>query len=218
MKKRTAYIKLVSKNIFHQCTRVLATVLGVISLCVLFACAPGSASDQLEEGLAGGAGTESTASAVAITWTPETDCSACHQTENESTVNPAYDSSLHAAMACIDCHDDTEGLSRAHEGATTADRMPMRLKRTAIDEASCVECHVQDEAFLEKTAKTPLVDAEGTAVNPHNLFSAAHAEITCGDCHKMHSDSSERMGRAQKLCQTCHHSGVYECYTCHEQK
>lgn len=182
---------------------------------MLFACAPNTSAEQTSDEPSSGSTTE----AVVISWTPETECSACHVNEHESMENAASDSFLHADMTCGECHDDVDGLAKTHDGVTTADRVPMRLKKTMVDENLCISCHPQDEAFLAESAGTPLVDVRGTEVNPHELpQDVSHEEITCSDCHKMHGDAADRGDRAQKLCQSCHHSGVFECYTCHEQK
>lgn len=206
---------LVSKRTHRLRIGILVAVIGVFSLCLLYACAPNTASEEPADTASSG----DTGEAVAISWTTETECGTCHLNEHESMENSASDSFLHANMSCVECHDDTDGLTKVHDGVTTADRVPMRLKRTGVDENLCISCHPQDEAFLAQTASTPLVDGRGTEVNPHELPQvASHEEITCSDCHKMHGDAADRADRAQKLCQSCHHSGVFECYTCHEQK
>lgn len=125
--------------------------------------------------------------------------------------------SMHPASGCVDCHDDEATLSATHEGKTTADLAPKRLKKTAVAEQTCEACHSRDDIKSRAAQSTVLTDVNGTTVNPHDLpVHDSHSEIVCSDCHKVHADASELAEDAQQLCQSCHHSGVYECYTCHE--
>ena len=88
-----------------------------------------------------------------------------------------------------------------------------------MDEATCLTdvCHGSYEALAEKTASsTILTDNDGTTVNPHDMpVNEDHETIDCGSCHDMHA-SDDIAKTAQKACQSCHHMGTYECYTCHE--
>lgn len=53
------------------------------------------------------------------------------------------------------------------------------------------------------------VDSEGTTVNPYQLPAGEkHADTSCMDCHKAHASGGVEE-HAQKLCRTCHHTGVY---------
>ncbi len=179
----------------------------------LYACAPQAAP---QEGKADG-GKAAQTEPVAIDWSPTADCAVCHVTEAESATDAACDASQHADMTCIECHTDESQLATMHEGKTTGDRMPMRLKKTTVDKSLCTPCHDQATIAAASADCTVLTDVNGKTVNPHELpGDKSHAEITCSDCHEMHSDATERTEDAQKLCRTCHHSDVYECYTCHE--
>jgi predicted CXXCH cytochrome family protein len=209
------------RRIKRKATVVVLTLLFAALALLLLACSPRSASNT---GANNQSETEQSAegdipSVVSIQWSPETDCGVCHGTEAESATDSSCDAYLHATMSCVECHDNTDRLSTMHEGVTTADRIPTRLKQTAVTEETCVECHAADEAHLEATATKALTDVNGTGVNPHNLpvtETDSHAQIICSDCHEMHSSAAKRAEKATKLCQSCHHSGVYECYTCHE--
>jgi predicted CXXCH cytochrome family protein len=203
------------KETKRKATAVLLTLLFVVLALLLLACSPRSTAktsvnDQNE--------TEQQ-NVISIQWSPETDCGACHIVEAESAANPSCDAYLHTTTSCVDCHDNTNKLKTMHEDVTTADRMPTRLKQTTVTEETCVGCHALDEAHIEATATEALVDINETKVNPHNLPATetdSHAEIICSDCHEMHDSAAKRVEKATKLCQSCHHSGVYECYTCHE--
>ena len=52
-------------------------------------------------------------------------------------------------------------------------------------------------------------------VNPHDLPEGAdHAKIDCLDCHTAHK-AQEASETALNTCTGCHHTGVFECGTCH---
>lgn len=181
---------------------------------LLYSCAPQSSSNEQGEG---NSQPQASTEPVAIQWSPETDCSLCHRTEAQSETDSACDASLHATMTCINCHTDETQLAKMHEGATTADRAPTRLKKTGIDKEGCLSCHTQADIAQTSAASTILTDVNGLTVNPHDIpDTPSHTEITCSDCHEMHSDASGRTEDAQKLCRSCHHQDVYECYTCHQ--
>lgn len=183
-------------------------------LVVSAACSPQPATST--------AGTDDSAAssaegAVAVEWSPEADCATCHAIEEASRTDSSCVASLHAATNCIDCHADVEGLAKQHEGATSADKMPKKLKRTAVDQDKCLTCHGSYEELAEKTASYQgLADEHGTVANPHALpENDDHAEIVCGDCHKMRAGDSDAGQDATNTCLSCHHEGVFECGTCH---
>lgn len=94
--------------------------------------------------------------------------------------------------------------------------MPSKLRKSSIDEAICFSCHDSYESLAAKTTEvTVLTDSAGTTVNPHALpASDDHDRLTCIDCHSMHgAEGADAL--AQNACVTCHHTGVYECGTCH---
>ncbi|WP_139652409.1 cytochrome c3 family protein [Raoultibacter phocaeensis] len=162
---------------------------------------------------------ENPVSAVAFTWSPDSDCAMCHAIESESMQDSAYPAALHEQEAadCPTCHADDSKLSVAHEGVLPDSEMPQRLKSTAVPEQLCLDCH-DDVAVLAQATedRAALIDSEGTVVNPHELSeSEDHEGVSCSDCHKMHSsDPVEEI--AIGACLSCHHEGVFECYTCHE--
>lgn len=130
----------------------------------------------------------------------------------------ACEASAHASMTCIDCHTDEDALAAAHSDATSASKMPTKLKQTEVENSLCLSCH---EGTLENLVSATegiasVTDSKGTAVNPHSVLSSEqHAGILCGDCHSMHSDKGIEES-AHDECISCHHADVFQCYTCHD--
>lgn len=187
---------------------------GVIcAIAALVACAPQQAAPSAQEPQ------EQEAASITVSWTPESDCATCHQTQG-STME-AIPCSLEGGegSACVQCHTDEATLSQVHDGVTSEDRMPKRLKQTVVSAEACQACHPGLDELAAKTAdSTVLTDSNGTVVNPHDLpDNERHQEIVCGDCHSMH-ESGGVQASAPKACTTCHHAGVYECGTCHEER
>lgn len=120
---------------------------------------------------------------------------------------------------CSSCHTDEGALAEVHEGATSEDKMPKRLKHTAVSAESCEACHPGLDELAAKTVDSAvLTDSNGTVVNPHDLpDNERHQDIVCGDCHAVH-ESGGVQETAPKACTSCHHAGAYECGTCHEER
>lgn len=155
--------------------------------------------------------------AVQVAWTPDADCSICHTEEGSSLDLIACTVGENGNQACTTCHADEPSLTSVHEGATTADKMPKKLKSTEVSAETCESCHGSVDDLAAKTsASTVLTDARGTVANPHSLpENGDHESLACADCHQMHE--SEGVAKsAPKACSSCHHAGVYECNTCHE--
>lgn len=192
------------------CASVLACAAG---LGCLQGCSPQEAASQ-------GAAPKAEAANGSITlteWTTETDCSTCHADEASSRQDAACTASKHTSLQCADCHTDTATLAKQHEGASSDDRMPLRLKQTTVEASVCLSCHDQDEIAAESSSCTALSDAQGTTVNPHELPETdTHGQIACTDCHSMHEEQTDLQGDAKAYCMSCHHADVFECYTCHE--
>ena len=123
---------------------------------------------------------------------------------------------VHQAVPCTGCHSDEKALSTVHDGVTADSKLPKRLRKAKIDEALCLGCHGSYEDLAEKTADcTVLTDSAGTVVNPHDLPEGAdHAKIDCLDCHTAHK-VQEVSEATLNTCTGCHHTGVFECGTCH---
>ena len=110
-----------------------------------------------------GSGAEAEAANGSITlteWTTETDCSTCHADEASSRQDAACTASKHTSLQCADCHTDTATLAKQHEGASSDDRMPSRLKQTTVEASVCLSCHDQDEIAAESSSCTALSDAQ----------------------------------------------------------
>lgn len=199
----------------HARRAACATVaaLATAALCCLGACAPQQTSD-------GGArdDAKSNAPAVDVAWSMDRDCGTCHATERGSYDSSACEASQHKDVACAQCHGDEATLAAVHEGKTASDKMPTRLKKTSVEDATCFSCHYGDRAGLVAATdgSVVLTDSEGTERNPHDPEGVAeHEAIACGDCHNMHSDE-DIQERAMSECLSCHHEGVFACYTCHD--
>lgn len=154
-----------------------------------------------------------TAQAVEFVWSEESDCSLCHQVQHDAMTDG------HASFSCVDCHADTSTLEYIHEGKSADDKVSNRLKKTEVTEATCEACHGSYADLAVKTIDcVALTDSEGTIVNPHEakeLGPEEHGDMTCASCHAEH-DGDAVDEAAQKFCISCHHDGVYECYTCHQ--
>ena len=159
------------------------------------------------------------ASSQTFGWSVDSDCSPCHVKQAESATDASYQlCTSHSSLSCISCHTDEEGLAQAHADVRPEDtKGAKKLKKTAVDDALCLSCHYETrEALVEATADVQLADSEGTARNPHDTGGVAeHEGIACSDCHTLHADDDVR-DVALKQCQSCHHAGVFACYTCHD--
>jgi len=188
---------------------IVLSVLAVVS--ALAACGnAGTPSDAT-------ASEETTAvPAAALTWSADSDCSVCHGAEAESAGNPLCLASAHATLGCTDCHGDTAGLQNAHAGLTYADvQGTSKLSTTSVARDACLACHEGDYLPETTAGVTALTDMNGTTINPHALpVSDSHADIMCGDCHAMHTETPVTE-TAPAVCISCHHAKVYECGTCH---
>lgn len=149
-------------------------------------------------------------------WTPEADCASCHADEVASFGDEAAYAFDHATMTCIDCHTDTEALAQVHEGATSTGAKLAMLSTTAVPDELCLACHDQQTIADATADNTMLTDLNGTVVNPHELPEVAdHDGITCVSCHSIHGETTDMERTVDRVCASCHHAEVYECYTCH---
>ena len=197
----------------------LAMAVAATCLASLIACAPQMTSH--DTGVAGNApdGGET----LVFTWTVESDCKACHQKAAASLASLTCEAAQgEPSTTCMTCHTDAEGLSGAHQKVTLADTEgdQKRLKKTQVQPDSCLTCHNMDDLIAATANSTVLTDAEGLTVNPHEASSSLyningnHDDMSCSSCHKMHSEDP-RETTAANYCESCHHQGVYKCYTCH---
>lgn len=151
-----------------------------------------------------------------LAWAGSADCATCHTVEDGSMTDEACVASLHGTLglACVSCHVD-DALIDVHAKAQPTAKPPKTLKKSQVPAAVCGSCHDVDQLAETTKDSAVLTDSEGTVVNPHDLPDVKdHAQIACGDCHRLHS-SKEVSSSATALCLSCHHEDVYECGTCH---
>lgn len=154
---------------------------------------------------------------LAFTWTADADCSTCHTVEGDSLTNTACEiSASHGTLACVSCHTDEAGLQTVHGDVDMNDyKAPKKLKKTEVSKEACLSCHDLSDAAAATADLTVLTDDNGTTVNPHEMpGNDEHAKLTCAKCHTMHEEGTPQ-DTATQVCASCHHAGVYECYTCH---
>lgn len=195
---------------------VMATLVSAIMCTVLAACQPQAPDEKAQRRQAADPQLQEMLDQP-VEWTIQSECVVCHEAEHVSQEDLSYQMGAtgQTQMECVECHNDSGGLEKAHTGLTLADfEGADRLKNTVIPSEVCLACH-QSDYTPEKTADTMLVDKNGTDVNPHDLpQSESHDSITCASCHKMHS-TDPIAETAQASCLGCHHQNVYECKTCH---
>lgn len=193
---------------------LLGLAFAAASLLAAAGCAPRASEPEADEPVA-------EPIVADFAWTSDADCAMCHAAEAASMDDAACQAEIHQqnGASCATCHDDAAALEAVHEGATPSSKMPQRLAKTSVAESVCLGCHEGLEELAAKTSESAaLVDAEGTAVNPHALpASDDHDVIACADCHRMH-EAGERGEVAKKTCLACHHEDVFECGTCHEEQ
>ncbi len=195
---------------------VLAAAICLIAM-LLAACSPEQApNDDNRTDQADSSGMSSE-----FTWSETSDCTACHGNAAASFDDAACTASLHANQKddCFSCHDDKDGLAKAHEKVTLdSKKKKASLKKTEIGNDTCIPYH-DATALADATASaTVLTDKNSLTVNPHALPEHEdHADITCSSCHKIHAPEGPAE-TAPAVCRNCHHADVYECNTCHVEK
>lgn len=196
--------------------RIIIASVAVIALAGILAtvgCAP-QANGESEGGNA--TMPEPNGSQATVAWSPDSDCSACHEKEADSAGETGCLAQAHAqeGYACSDCHVDEQALSAAHEQSASSSPAS-KLKETDVSDEACLACHESRETVAAETTDVVLTDDRGTAVNPHDLApSPDHDALVCTDCHVSH-EATPAIEEAQSTCASCHHAGVFECGTCH---
>lgn len=99
---------------------------------------------------------------AADAWSSSVDCAACH-TSQAKTV----EGDTHEILACVGCHNDEKALADVHKDADASSKMPRRLKKTEVTEATCLGCHgdgmiAAPQVKEDDTATTKSTDAKGT--------------------------------------------------------
>lgn len=185
-----------------------------ITVAAIAGCAPKPAEGPLAK---------ESVSEVDVTWSPEADCTACHEKQAASLASIPCSQAIGQQTggdnraACAVCHADEAGLAKAHEEATLDGAKKAKLRDTTINEQGCFACHGSYEELAGKTVDcTVLTDAQDTVVNPHDLpRGEGHAESTCADCHLLHTGEPVQE-TAPESCIVCHHANEYQCHTCHQ--
>lgn len=195
---------------------VLMVVMSVVSLVVIFGCAPKSDTESTQDMQE----TEESATAVIVEWSPESECAICHTTEEASYSITDCMAGVHTSqdMKCADCHNNIEGLTEAHKNVSSDSTPATRLKRTTVSNDTCTAagCHDDPQVRIDATASvTYVADSTGRVVNPHDLpENEQHDKVLCVGCHKGH----QAVGEEEYIdtCYECHHTKEFACGTCHE--
>lgn len=121
-------------------------------------------------------------------------------------------------LNCIQCHTDTDSkLAQAHEKVEIGQSTARSLKRTFVASEACTASGCHDDPAPRITATAELEtfnDGKTTVVNPHELPDVKdHGTVTCSSCHKGHT--AMEMDKLILVCRSCHHTGSFECGTCH---
>jgi len=193
--------------------KLASVVISIAFVVALAACAPQQRDDSESSTVDDNTALDS--QVIAVHWTPDSDCLACHAGYNSSTTMSAHETQ---GLDCFTCHDVDE-LQSVHDEHGDSGKTPNRLKYSEIDFAkTCLasECHTSMEALAAETSEVVLTDSNGFTINPHAAPSGVeeHDSITCGNCHTVHADE-DVLANADKKCFGCHHQQVFECGTCH---
>ena len=192
--------------------RVCSIALSMFLLSFVAGCAPQSEKSSGEDA-------DSTP-LVEVEWSPEAECSICHNDQKESSDTSSLPASMHKenGAACVTCHSEEAVLQSVHEGTTSASKMPKKLTKTSVDAAACTSCHGSADELASLVPDVMLADANGMEVGAHDALTLNEDHqkgITCTSCHVMH-ESNDIKDSSQDACLNCHHQNVFECHTCHE--
>lgn len=206
MKSRTMPIVTGTKTALTMGAAALLVFLGTLGL----AASAQAASSHKASGTA--------APAVSTPFSLDLDCTGCHTDAAADAKNPKCLLSFHEAAGCTSCHNNKAALEKKHAKMDTKD--PNKVKRLSaknrVAAETCENCHKPEDLAKATEKSTALTDKNGTVVNPHDLPEGHFEEnVTCTDCHVMHDDKADPAQAAAEACASCHHTDVYECYTCH---
>ena len=136
-------------------------------------------------------------------------------TADETTASFLYE--VHGVLPCTSCHVKEDIMAKKHKGETPESKLPKKLSsKDKVETETCLACHGSWEDLAEKTADCDvLTDTNGLVVNPHDLVEGHEDKLTCTSCHSVHEEDAEIAKDAALACKSCHHSGVWECGTCH---
>lgn len=192
--------------------RVCSIALSMFMLSFVAGCAPQSGSSSDEDA--------DSAPLVEVEWSPEAECSTCHNDKKESSDTSSLLASTHEkrGAACVTCHSEEAVLQSVHEGTTSTSKMPKKLTKTSVDDAVCASCHGSADELAPLDSDAMLADANGMEVGAHDVLTLNEDHqkgIACTSCHVMHENNGIE-DTSQDACLNCHHQNVFECYTCHE--
>lgn len=134
--------------------------------------------------------------------------------KDDAVLNYAAEHVNGFGLECTTCHEESEGLNKAHSKLNSG-KEARRLKKSEVPSGVCLSCHNQED-LAEATFDVALIDDKGTKINPHDLPAGTkHEEINCVGCHAVHSAPDDLEEAAVDMCISCHHAGIFECNTCH---
>jgi hypothetical protein len=196
----------------------LVAICVVVVPLVIVGCAPRQAS---EGGSGSDAPDDGAEEAIVVAWTMDSDCTTCHTAESsaQDPTAPALYHEEEEGVECVTCHTAGESeLAQVHEGTTATDTMPVRLKKTEVNDEACLSCHVTSDLITLTQASTVLTDDNGLVVNPHDRpENSSHVSVNCTNCHQQHEPKAEIAKNSMATCTTCHHEKVFACGPpCHD--
>ena len=152
-------------------------------------------------------------------------CRACHEGLHETMADATLLSAVHQDIPCTVCHVQDDAYQAAHEDAGENTEKKLKklrtLKSTQVSSDACRGCHGVEEGIAARTAACEvLTDKNGLVVNPHEVETTLntnnqHSTVQCASCHTVHTAKSTVQEESERVCMRCHHTGTYECYTCH---
>ena len=124
-------------------SKTLIAIFVVIVIATTAACVYGCAPKETSEQATAQSAEEAPVMQGEFSFSADSDCATCHETEGGSMTDGNCPAANHAAQSCIDCHTDIDGLTSVHDGVAYGDKTAKRLKKTVVDEATCLTdvCH-----------------------------------------------------------------------------
>ena len=183
-----------------RCRSVLATCVSVWLLALTWSvrAAPAGAAGSAVQGPTKAAAAPAKAAVPAATPSPTADdCLACHDDKDlkrekagtsVTVKKDAFMASVHAPLACVDCHADL-----AHAELPHAEQLAR---------VNCSSCHADEVAQYQKSA--------------HAAARAGGSDVaaTCASCHGMHDIRSSKDSQSR----TYHLNVAATCASCHGNK
>ena len=186
----------------------------------VFGCAVAMPAQQ---SYAAGSSDKDAAELTDYAWTPDDDCSMCHQKETESLEKDNRLVSKHAAMlACTDCHKNLDAEADAEESAETEEAA--EAEETAEAEQPKHSANILELKTLEQVHEgiTSTKDPK-----KGRLYSTEVVDDTCLSCHPRETlveatadcetlkDSDGTVVNPHDIPSTEAHDSRIMCVTCH---